>query len=389
MNSNHTSSPETMLGEVQSIEHLPRVYDDALSLVVGDYSLAMSGLSCWVDGYRESGLTLSKFLSEHQQKIQDVTSDSSKAIGRIIGLIPDILDDLPDFSDIDKTTLTKAQRDASGLHGGIRFALTHDIPNASSKQARVAIHSALDDIILTKAQRDASGLHEGIRFALKHDIPNASSKQARTAMHSALDEIILTKAQRDASGLHDGIRFALKHDIPNASSQQARQIIENEVVSNTTSSRRSHNHQNQSESSRSSNTHSGSQQGRKGSSKSGQNSHKESGQNGRQSQSNPNGKSTNQESRESSEYEKLMTKLKKESFDLHKTLSGFEEADVTKVIMTVLKIREKDPETTDRNIALRYLRRTNNAQNPEPAHLTASQIVMVLLNGSIKNKFPF
>ena len=346
MNSNHTSSPETMLGEVQSIEHLPRVYDDALSLVVGDYSLAMSGLSCWVDGYRESGLTLSKFLSEHQQKIQDVTSDSSKAIGRIIGLIPDILDDLPDFSDIDKTTLTKAQRDASGLHGGIRFALTHDIPNASSKQARVAIHSALDDIILTKAQRDASGLH-------------------------------------------DGIRFALKHDIPNASSQQARQIIENEVVSNTTSSRRSHNHQNQSESSRSSNTHSGSQQGRKGSSKSGQNSHKESGQNGRQSQSNPNGKSTNQESRESSEYEKLMTKLKKESFDLHKTLSGFEEADVTKVIMTVLKIREKDPETTDRNIALRYLRRTNNAQNPEPAHLTASQIVMVLLNGSIKNKFPF
>ena len=303
MKNNQTSSPETILGSVKSIEELPIVYGDVLSIVVGDYNLALSGLSSWTDGFRESGLPLGKYLSEHRQKVQEVTSDGSRKIGKIVGLIPDILDDLPDFSDVDRITLTNALRDASGPHGGIRFALTHDVPNASSKQAR--------------------------------------------------------------------------------------QIIEYEVVSNTTSSRSSYSHQRQSEGRRSSYTHSGSQQSHKGSSNSGQKSQKESGSNGKQRQSNPNGKSTNQDSRESSAYDKLMAKLKKENFDMHKTLYGFVEVDVTRVIQTVLKIREKDPEIADRKIALRYLRRTNNTQNPDTAHLTASQIVLVLLNGSIKNKFPF
>ncbi len=346
MKNNQTSSPEIMLGSVTSIEELPIVYGDVLSIVVGDYNLSLSGLSSWTDGFRESGLPLDKYLSEHRQKVQDVTSDGSRKIGKIVGLIPDILDDLSDFSDIDRATFANAQRDARSPLRGIGYALTHDVPNASSKQARTAIHSALDGIILENAQHDA-------RSKLR------------------------------------GIGYALTHDVPNASSEQARQIIEYEVASNTTSSRSSYNHQRQSEGRRNSHTHSGSRQSHKGTSNSGQKSQKESGSNDKQRQSNPNGKSTNQDSKEPSAYDKLMAKLKKENFDMHKTLCGFEEVDVTRVIQTVLKIREKDPEITDRKIALRYLRRTNNIQNPDTTHLTASQIVLTLLDGSIKNKFPF
>ena len=85
-----------------------------------------------------------------------------------------------------------------------------------------------------------------------------------------------------------------------------------------------------------------------------------------------------------------MTTLRNaEDRGLLSTIRGFERTEVAKVIATVKHLRKNNPEITDKEIALKYARLSNNAERSSPTRQRATQIVMSLMGNKVSGKLPF
>ena len=193
----------------------------------------------------------------------------------------------------------------------------------------------------------------------------ASSAAANGAMHVGVDDITFRKARADYTYNPAASLRLMRHL---ASSTNASDKFEAEVRKNdaTTNQQRG--------------TGSSSQSG-------GQNRQQRDSQQDRQRQS---ASTSRENSRAPNAYDELMTTLRRaEDRGLLSTIRGFERTEVAKVIATVKHLRKNNPEITDKEIALKYARLSNNAERSSPTRQRATQIVMSLMGNKVSGKLPF
>ena len=193
----------------------------------------------------------------------------------------------------------------------------------------------------------------------------ASSTVANGAMHVGVDDITFRKARADYTYNPAASLRLIRHL---ASSTNAGDKFEAEVRKNdaTTNQQRG--------------TGSSSQSG-------GQNRQQRDSRQDRQRQS---ASSSRENSRAPNAYDELMTTLRNaEDRGLLSTIRGFERTEVAKVIATVKHLRKNNPEITDKEIALKYARLSNNAERSSPTRQRATQIVMSLMGNKVSGKLPF
>ena len=193
----------------------------------------------------------------------------------------------------------------------------------------------------------------------------ASSAAANGAMHVGVDDITYRKGRADYTYNPAASLRLMRHL---ASSTNASDKFEAEVRKNdaTTNQQRG--------------TGSSSQSG-------GQNRQQRDSQQDRQRQS---ASTSRENSRAPNAYDELMTTLRRaEDRGLLSTIRGFERTEVAKVIATVKHLRKNNPEITDKEIALKYARLSNNAERSSPTRQRATQIVMSLMGNKVSGKLPF
>ena len=382
-----------------SILHLPANYEAALVEVTSESLVALGGLESWVADFEQSGMSLEGFTSQRSQLIGDTFSDTTRAVSGIINSAPGILDGLRDFSQTDRTLWANARADytynpaaslrlmrlrassavANGaMHVGVdeitfrkaRADYTYNPAAslrlmrhlASSTVANGAMHVGVDDITFRKARADYTYNPAASLRLMRH---LASSTVANGAMHVGVDDITFRKARADYTYNPAASLRLIRHL---ASSTNAGDKFEAEVRKNdaTTNQQRG--------------TGSSSQSG-------GQNRQQRDSRQDRQRQS---ASSSRENSRAPNAYDELMTTLRNaEDRGLLSTIRGFERTEVAKVIATVKHLRKNNPEITDKEIALKYARLSNNAERSSPTRQRATQIVMSLMGNKVSGKLPF
>ena len=112
--------------------------------------------------------------------------------------------------------------------------------------------------------------------------------------------------------------------------------------------------------------------------------------NGRQQQDRQTTPPPRTEAPEKDSYDEVMDKLRLGvDQSIYTTMQSFERAAVKKVIATVKYLRESNPEITDREIAVRYCRLSNNTQHAAPQRVESTKIIMTLMGGKISGTLPF
>ena len=342
-----------------SILHLPANYEDALVEVTSESLVALGGLESWVADFEQSGMSLEGFTSQRSQLIGDTFSDTTRAVSGIINSAPGILDGLRDFSQTDRTLWANARADYTyNPAASLRLMRLR----ASSAVANGAMHVGVDEITFRKARADYTYNPAASLRLMRH---LASSTVANGAMHVGVDDITFRKARADYTYNPAASLRLIRHL---ASSTNAGDKFEAEVRKNdaTTNQQRG--------------TGSSSQSG-------GQNRQQRDSRQDRQRQS---ASSSRENSRAPNAYDELMTTLRNaEDRGLLSTIRGFERTEVAKVIATVKHLRKNNPEITDKEIALKYARLSNNAERSSPTRQRATQIVMSLMGNKVSGKLPF
>jgi hypothetical protein len=204
-------NPEDLLTGSSDIQGLVANYEHSLQLVVNDSDLALTGLAYWTDTYRASGLSLQRFLNEQDKRLVEQLEVNKRTTSLIIGMVPELLHSMPDFSRSDRAAYQEAQRAYS------MYSAKSDVGRQIGDQlVRQAIYTALDKRVLKEAQTAFS------LYSAKSDIHrHASSSSAQEAMNRNLDGRVYSEA-RNAFSL-----YSAKSDIrSHASGKPAKLAME-------------------------------------------------------------------------------------------------------------------------------------------------------------------
>ena len=99
---------------------------------------------------------------------------------------------------------------------------------------------------------------------------------------------------------------------------------------------------------------------------------------------------TQESTRTTPAYDDLLSSLRRlGDRSILTTIESFDPSEVSKVVATVKYLREKHPDITDKEIALKYTRLSNNAENTSPERMRATQIVLTLMGNKISGTLPF
>jgi hypothetical protein len=385
------SQPENpyiqQLEATSSVLLLPANYETALSGVIREGELALSGLHRWGTDFETSGLSLEEFLKQRAELIGDTFSDRGGKIKHIIGVVPELLQDLPDLSDRDREVFWDVSSiDSLGL--GIQH-----LRNGSSTAAKRAMHSGLDRRVLQEAVRHRSiddviagtgyassptarlGMRTIIDEPLfrrvkssatpsiaNQEISHASTASAQQAMRTEFDRKTFGLARQTSRSGLESASGAL-HELSGVSSDASRSVMEREIDRELRSR-----HQQRGSSRTNSGTRNNANSG-----------------SGSSRQSPPRQETTGSDD----PYESLLTKLRRTAdISVVRTIEAEDRNAVTKVLNTVKALREQNPGITDREIAIKYYTRSNNNHGADPSARQATQILMVLMGGKISGRLP-
>ncbi len=322
------------LETTQSVLELPQNYEAALVSVVSASETALQGLALWLPQYERRGkVDFEQFLKHHGQLVGDTLSDTSRKVNQIISTVPEILDGVSDFSREDRDVWQKAR---------IRYPRTTNKPsvianlemNASSIKASSAMRAGLDDIVFGEARSRYPRTTNKPSVIANLEM-NASSIKASSAMEDELFKIYPKTETRGNSYSDYRTNF-------------------DDLFG----------------------THTGPRPGGNG--------------NGRQQQDRQTTPPPRTEAPEKDSYDEVMDKLRLGvDQSIYTTMQSFERAAVKKVIATVKYLRESNPEITDREIAVRYCRLSNNTQHAAPQRVESTKIIMTLMGGKISGTLPF
>ena len=370
----------------QTVKELKANYDLALSDVLTPRDSALSNLGSWVSEFENSGLTLVDFTRQHSERVYETLFETSQEIGRIISSVPEILDGIEDFLPVDRLEYHKARRTYSS-HPSTTLRMLDR--TSSSRRATQAMRAGLDDLVLMTARRTFRSYPISTINNLERD---ASGRRATQAMRAGLDDLVLMTArrtfrsypistinnlERDASGrratqamragLDDLVLMTARRNYPkfptrtiydlerDASGRRAATKIKEHLVTPYDDP--------SAEDSKS------------------QNPYEES----RTSYS-----QTQESTRTSPAYDDLLSSLRRlGDRSILTTIESFDPSEVSKVVATVKYLRDKHPEITDKEIALKYTRLSNNAENTSPERMRATQIVLTLMGNKISGTLPF
>lgn len=322
-----TQTPTSEFERTQSVLHLPANYEAALLEATEPGQIALRGYINWVADFERSGLSYSQFAAQRAQIIGDTFSDTSRRVAGLMRTIPEVVEGLRDLSAQDRTAYATLRKDYSTFPSSSR---TDAKNRASSPNAYQAMHIGIDDLTYAQLRKDYS------------TFPTSSREDARE------------RASGDAT--YHKMEEELYREYPSAGRQRF----------SSGGNRQNEGHQQH--------TGSGHRQ---------QRSHSSAG-----GQSRP--RAEKARTRQSTAYDELMTTLRHGADrGLVSTIESFDRAEVAKVIATVKFMREVNPEVTDKQIALKYNRLSNNSEKTTPERQRATQIVMALMGGSINGQLPF
>jgi hypothetical protein len=290
----------------QTVKELKANYDLALSDVLAPRESALSSLGSWDSEFDSSGLTLVDFTRQHSELVCETLFETSQEIGRIISLVPEILDGIEDFLPVDRQEYHKARRTYSSHPSTTLRKLDR---TSSSRSAAKTMRAGLDDLVLMTAQRNYPRFPTRTIYNLERD---ASGRRAATKIHEHIETPF------DDSSAEDSYT---------------------------------------------------------------QDSYEESHTSSNQ---------TKESTRTTPAYDDLLSSLRRlGDRSILTTIESFDPSEVSKVVATVKYLREKHPEITDKEIALKYTRLSNNAENTSPERMRATQIVLTLMGNKISGTLPF
>ena len=371
-----------------SIAEVPAFYDTQLLTATAPYAMLLRPYITWADDPSSevaSGKPLGAHLQDMVAGVQDTLNDRAKRISAVMGAIPDVVYDMPDFH----------QRDRSVLHdalGRITFSGTvREIDAlASSEEARQALRVMLDQRVLMNAAGSIS-LRARLQDA-QHYGATVTSKQAMRAAYDAwtFQEIRNAPTLIGARGSHllnkatsadyvaDAMLTAVDAKVYDEAKrsifeQSGRRTITMYASSTAAAQWMLHclyrdpiPHQEQYKQQEKqwwydhvSDTRIPPREGW------------------------PQQETTAPERDDHAVYESVMAKV---TLTAAKTLGGMERAEVARVVRTIEAVRQKAAqegrEVSDREIYLRFAKRSNNAAEPNPAHVRATQIAQLLMQNN-------
>ncbi|MEO5627971.1 MAG: hypothetical protein ABIQ89_03715 [Candidatus Saccharimonadales bacterium] len=373
-----------------SVHDIPGNYQGALNAVVFQVNDVLGGLGSWETNFQFSGMDLADFLARRSELIGDTLSDTAKKIGGIIGAAPEVIDGLPDFSAQDRSHYHQALSDFKTSPHMAIYNLNKNNPFVWSQNI---IRVALDDIVYSEARDTFKISPASSDYQIDRSV---SSPQVGRAMKVGLDDLVYSQGYEDAkTSPVSGKYFFQRH----ASSKRASQAMTTGLDSLVYGSARriigispiSANHQvkNQASSPKAANIiiddMAVPRQKAAGSDWS---------ERVRQATNTPPPRPPRQEAApkpkpQKTPYQLFMTDLRSKDRDTFETIRAFDEVDVARVIATVKHLREKDPTITDKQIAIKYARASNNAEEASPERKRATQIVMALMGNKVSGQLPF
>ena len=330
----------------QTVKELKANYDLALSDVLTPRDSALSNLGSWVSEFENSGLTLVDFTRQHSERVYETLFETSQEIGRIISSVPEILDGIEDFLPVDRLEYHKARRTYSS-HPSTTLRMLDR--TSSSRRATQAMRAGLDDLVLMTARRTFRSYPISTINNLERD---ASGRRATQAMRAGLDDLVLMTARRNYPKFPTRTIYDLERDA--SGRRAATKIKEHLVTPYDDPSAEDSKSQNPYEESRTSYSQ------------------------------------TQESTRTSPAYDDLLSSLRRlGDRSILTTIESFDPSEVSKVVATVKYLRDKHPEITDKEIALKYTRLSNNAENTSPERMRATQIVLTLMGNKISGTLPF
>lgn len=398
------TDPQQAFEATTSLEHFSDNYQRALNDVVTGSNEIMGGLGSWVTNFEYSGMNLSDFLTRRTEMIGDTLSDTSMRIGEIIDAAPDILLGLSDFLDGSDKAYFNA---ASSINENPNMTILALNQRVGSTIVRSAIRAALDDTIYSSVRADFDVFPAAGRYKLDR---TASSSVALRAMKVGLDDLVYDQGRemswrgartsvkdyfseyassvRAASAMATGIdgivyesadqlgsNFALptKEIQAGASTPEASKII----ISTLLAARGQ------------ADTSEQPRQTRTGSEWSERARHARAGTTPPPREEAAPEPPKPEAEPEKTPYELLMDKLEIEDRLMFETVRAFDEKDVTRVMATVKRLREKNPKITDKQIAIKYARASNNVETTNPDRQRATQILMAFMDNKVSGELPF
>ena len=313
--------------------------------------------------------------------VQDTLNDRTKHISAVIGAIPDVVHDMGDFSRSDRKVL----HDALGRLS-LGLMLREVDAYASSEEARVAMRIALDSSVLHEAARALN-----IRTALVQTEHYAATRASQSAMRAAFDarifkevrdtlrartasRLLLHYALKGAPFVTDAMRTAVDKKVYDEARSSLRQTTGRLIIDAAGTSDAAKQwmlHRLYGDPLLAEHRHGQASGG----------SAYDDWQDTRiPPREQPRQETTNTQSNDRAIFEAVIAKV---SLASAKTLSGMDQAEVVRVVRTIEAVRQKAATNgrniSDREIYLRFAKRSNNATEPNPAHVRATQIVQLLM----------
>lgn len=378
----------------RSIAEVPQFYDAQLRAVEAPYAQILQSLGDWPNAAELAyGQPVEVRLQEIVEQVHTALGQRTSQYVDVIGAIPDVVMDMPDFSTREHNMLNAALRRLS-----LPVALAEISTLSIADEVRMAMRISVDPYVLDKASRSLSA---GV--AMRFSDAYGATRASRRAMRASLDAKIFREAGRKVSyrGTHEVINSFAATGEPYVT-HAMRTLVDARVLRNAASALRENSGRMTIQSGATSQAagrwmlHSlygdpitpprGNAQGNRRSQQAFNDQdtriHPPRGQH--QAEATPS--VVSQEEQDRQLYTSVIEKV---PLSVARTLDSMTREEVLKVVRTIHKIREhaasKDIEVSDREIYLRFARRSNNAAEATPEHVRSTQIAQLLL--ADKNTF--